>query len=62
MEKGGYIVNTGIIKELRMYLSQITKIASNAGNGATLFLLKMTPDDDSKMPESDIDKYLEQYR
>lgn len=41
MQNGKYIVNTGIIKELRMYLSQITKIANFAGDGTKLFLLSI---------------------
>jgi hypothetical protein len=41
LETGKYIVNTSIIKELRMYLSQITKIATLAASGTALFLLAM---------------------
>jgi hypothetical protein len=41
LESGKFIFNTSILKELRMYLSQITKIATLAGNGTALFLLSM---------------------
>ncbi len=62
MQSGKFIVNSGIIKELRMYLSQITKIATIAGSGASLFLLEMTNHEDQEMPEADIEKYIEKYR
>lgn len=50
MQNGKYIVNTGIFKELRMYLSQITKIATFAGDGSKLFLLSISRNDEQEMP------------
>jgi hypothetical protein len=55
-------VNTSIIKELRMYLSQITKIAAMAGSGKSLFLLAINSQQQYLPPDTDIDKFIDQYR
>ena len=59
MESGKFIVNTSIIKELRMYLSQITKIAALAGSGPALFLLTINSlHEEHPQEETDIDKFI----
>jgi hypothetical protein len=56
------MVNTSILKELRMYLSQITKIASLAGNGRALFLLTIDAHEEQHPEDADIDKFIDKYR
>lgn len=62
LESGRFIVNTSIVKEMRMYLSQITKIATLAGSGTALFLLSVAATQETLPEDIDIDKFIDQYR
>ena len=61
LQSGKYMFNTSIIKELKMYLTQINKIVSVAGDGTQLFLLAMgTPP--APPPELSLPELLDAYR
>jgi hypothetical protein len=63
LERGRYIVNSSVIKEMRLYLSQVSKMVEMAGNGTSLFLLEMSSNEEAEEEDSrDMDQFLGKYR